>query len=363
LASAALVVGLNSYPLQGFGIVVADIDALQISYVDQTGVRTLPQAATPIGFGQYIPGSSAALLNFTVTNPAISFNAVTVPSLTVTGGGFSLIGTPATPVAIQPGQSVTFQLAFAASAPGTFTGTLSIGARQFSLSALAVSSPVPTPSFQLSQLPLASQQQVNLTVPLASAAKVTSVGTLTMQFTPSVSNITDDPAIVFLATSGRQLQLDILPGSQTATYKSQSAIAFQTGTTAGTLTFTLAVPNALPYTQSFTITPAQPHITTTSAVRQSPNLVVTINGYDNTYSASQLSFMFYDTAGKPLTPNGITVNVASSFHQYFYTNNQAGGAFSLQASFPVNGDVTQVGSVAVTLTNSAGQTTATQTFQ
>ena len=88
---------------------------------------------------------------------------------------------------------------------------------------------------------------------------------------------------------------------------------------------------------------------------------MTINGYDNTYSAGQLSFTFYDLTGKLIAP--VTVNAATSFQQYFFTNNQAGGAFALQASFPVQGDVTQVGSVAIGLTNSQGQTNATQTFQ
>jgi hypothetical protein len=59
----------------------------------------------------------------------------------------------------------------------------------------------------------------------------------------------------------------------------------------------------------------------------------------------------------------IAVNAATSFQQYFFTNNTAGGAFSLQASFPVQGDVTRVGSVAIGLTNSQGQTNATLTFQ
>jgi hypothetical protein len=88
---------------------------------------------------------------------------------------------------------------------------------------------------------------------------------------------------------------------------------------------------------------------------------VTINGYDNTYSAGQLSFTFYDVTGKLIAP--VTVNAATSFQQYFFTNNTAGGAFALQASFPVQGDVTQVGSVAIGLTNSQGQTNTTQTFQ
>jgi hypothetical protein len=92
--------------------------------------------------------------------------------------------------------------------------------------------------------------------------------------------------------------------------------------------------------------------------------VVTLTGYDNTYSTGQFSFTFYDTSGKVLTPNGIPVNAVSSFQQYFFSSdNQAGGAFRMQASFPVNGDVTQVGSVAVNISNSAGPSSVNQTFQ
>jgi hypothetical protein len=152
-------------------------------------------------------------------------------------------------------------------------------------------------------------------------------------------------------------------GSQTATYNGQSGLTFQTGTTAGTLTFTLTFPNKEPYSKSFTIAPAVVMITAGTAVRQAPNLVMTLTGYDNTYSVGQLAFKFYDANGKVLTPSAIGVDASSIFHQYFFNNNQAGGAFSLQASFPVRGDVTQIGSVAVTLTNSAGTATSTGTFQ
>jgi hypothetical protein len=222
---------------------------------------------------------------------------------------------------------------------------------------------VPTFSLKLSAETITSQQKVNLTVQFATPATVQAIGTLTMQFAPSISNVTTDPAIVFAATNGRQLQLNVAAGAQTATYQGQSNIAFQTGTTAGVLTFTLAFPNTTTYTQSFTISPATIHITSASAVRQNPNLLFTLNGYDNTYSAGQLSFTFYDTSGKLITPNGIAVNALANFQQLFFTNNTGGGAFSMQASFPVTGDVTQVGSVAVTLNNSAGQVSSSQTFQ
>jgi hypothetical protein len=364
LTTATLVVGSNSYPIQGTGIVVTEIDALQISYVDSTGVRGLPQTATPIDFGQVIAGTTgSAVLKFTVTNPVISFDAVTIPTLAVSGTGFSLSGAPSLPATIQPGGSITFQVTFSASGSGKYTGTLGIGARSFLLAGLSVASPLPGFSFELSQQPLLSQQQVNLTIQFAAPSTVSAIGELSMTFVPTVADVTDDPAIVFPVTNGRQLQVSVAAGSQTATYNDQSAIVFQTGTTAGTITLTVTFPNTAPFSKSYTISPAQVQVVSAKAVRQAPNLVVTINGFDNTYSTGQMSFLFYDTSGHLLTPNGIPVDARSSFHQYFFTNNQAGGAFAMQASFPVTGDATQVGSVAVKMTNSAGEASTTQTFQ
>lgn len=364
LVTATLLVGTLTYPIQGTGIVLATIDALQISYVDQTGVRTLPQAATPISFGQLVAGTNVTtVLTFTVTNPSTSYDAVDVPAVTVSGTGFSLSGAPAGPTSIAPGSYISFKVTFTPGPSGNYTGTLAIGSRQFSLTGQSVASPLPSMYFQVSANPLVSQQQVNVTLQLGSASTIPAIGQLTMQFTPSVSGVSDDPAVLFLATSGRQLQVSVAAGAQTAIFNNQSAIAFQTGTTAGTITFTVSFPNTAPYIQSFQISPAQLQITSATAMRQAPNLVVTLNGFDNTYSAGKLSFTFYDTSGHAITPNGIAVDATSNFHQYFFTNNQAGGAFALQASFPVAGDATQVGSVAVTLTNSAGTASTTQNFQ
>ncbi|MGI8962620.1 MAG: choice-of-anchor D domain-containing protein [Bryobacteraceae bacterium] len=365
LASATLIVGTNSYPLVGTGIVVASLDALKISYVDQTGVRGLPQAATPIDFGQVTSGTNGtAALTFTVTNPITSFDAITVPNLAVSGANFALTGAPAMPVSIQPGQSISFQVIFSGSTTGTHSGTLAIGTRQFSLVGQTVSSPLPDLSFKLDLQPLTSQHQVHLSIQLTRPSPVIAIGELTMQFASSVSNVADDPAVYFLATSGRNLQVSVASGAQAATYNGQSALTFQTGTTAGTITFTVTFPNKAPMTQSFTIAPEQIQITSSTAVRQAPNLVLTLSGYDNTYSAGNLSFTFYDTSGRLISPSPVAVNAASEFHRYFFGPSDVGGAFSMQASFPVlNGDATQVGSVAITLINPVGSTTLTPIFQ
>jgi hypothetical protein len=362
LASGELQVGANIYPIQGAGVIIATIDALQISYTDATGIRTLPQAATPISFGQVLPGSGASsVLTFSVLNPTTSANSVTLPSITVSGTGFSVSGLPAFPVTIAPGNSLSFKAAFTPVSAGTFTGGLTIGSRTFSLSGLSVSSAIPSFSITTNGV-MSSQQQVNLTVQLSAPSPVSALGTITMTFTPSVASVTDDPAVLFLATGGRQLNISLASGAQTATYNSQSAISFQTGTTAGSITFAVAFPDTATYTQSFAIPSATAQLTSVQATRESPNLLVNISGYDNSYSAGQLSFTFYDTTGKVIG-SPISYNASSGFQQLFFTSNTDGGLFSLQASFPVSGDVTQVGSVTVGLANSLGQATSSAAFQ
>lgn len=364
LTSATLLVGSLSYPISGNGAVVSGMDALSIYYVDSTGVRTQPQAATPISFGQSVAGAKAPVkLSFTVANPQTSLNAVTLQTLSASGAGFALSGGPSLPASISPGQSIAFVVTFSANTLGNYTGTLTIGTRVFNLAASVITSALPQPSIHVSINPLTSEQQPTLTIDLASASTITAVGTLTMAFSPSVAKITDDPAIAFISTGGRSLQVSVAPGSTTATYNGSSAIAFQTGTTAGTLTFTVTFPNQAPVTQSFTITNSKIVITAAKAVRQDPNLVVTITGFDNTYSAGKLSFTFYDTNGNTMTPSPLTVDAASAFSQYFFNGDPAGGAFSLQAIFPVTGSVSTVGSVSVQITSSAGTTTTSQNFQ
>jgi len=362
--TAVLTVGTNSYGIQGTGVALSDIDALQIYYVDSKDVRTLPQAATPISFGQLVPGTTGGnALKFTVTNPATSFNAVTISTLMVSGAAYSLSGAPALPATIQPNASITFTVTFKASTSGTFAGSMPIGTRVFSLTGLAVVSPVPSISMQVSASPLTSAQQVDLTIQASTAAKQDAIGELEITFTPSVADVKDDQAIAFLATSGRKLQVTLAQSTQSATYDGQSALTFQTGTTAGTITFTLTFTNTPPIVQSFTVTPALIHISSGLAARQNPALTITINGYDNTYTAGKMSFTFFDLKGSPITSNALPVDASSAFHNYFFVNNPAGGTFAMQANFPVNGDVTQIGSVAVTMTNSTGQSSTNLTFQ
>lgn len=361
-----LLVGSSTYRLQGNGIssVLGDLSSLVITYVDSTGVRLTAQAATPISLGQSVVGASGTnSFTFSMTNPQTTISAVAVTALSVSGTGFAITQAPALPLSIAPGTSTTFTVTFTASSTGTFNGVLTVGTRLFSLTGQGITSPLPDPSFSIDVQPLVNRKQANLSINFPTATTVSAIGTLTMTFTPSVANVSDDPAVVFTATNGRQLQIEVANGATTGKYSGQTVLTFQTGTTAGMLTFTLTFPNKVPYSQSFTITPAQVQVTSISAIRQDPNLVITMTGYDNTYSLGQLGFLFYDTSGKTMTAKPLTVDAASAFKQLFFTSNQAGGAFSMRASFPVTGKVTDIGSVTFTLTNSAGTATQSPVFQ
>jgi hypothetical protein len=372
VVTTAIDVGTNTYPIQGAGIVVADIDALQISYVDSTGVQTLPQAATPINFGQLVAGTGGtASLIFTVSNPGTSYNAVSVSALTVSGAAYSLsglTGASAFPASIAPGSSIVFTVTFTPSVTGTSTGSLAIGARTFSLTGVAVTSPLPSFSVIVNPSPLSSDQpNATVSVQLASVAALSLTGTLSISFAPSVANVTTDPTVFFVDHSSLTVPISIAAGSQMATYTNsagtaQTAIGFQTGATAGTITFTVTFPNTPAYTQSFSITPSIVQVTSATAVVQtSQSLLITVNGYDNTYSAGNLNFTFYNTSGTAYP--AISYNAASIFQSNFFSSsNTAAGMFMLQATFPVTGDITQIGSVAVSIANSVGQNNQTLTI-
>jgi hypothetical protein len=135
----------------------------------------------------------------------------------------------------------------------------------------------------------------------------------------------------------------------------QNSLTFQTGTTAGSIKFTLSFADGQSFTKSMDITPGPIQISSASAARQSPYLVIDLTAFDNTYSAGKLLFNFYDTKGALLTPGGMGIDETQDFHNYFFLNNQAGGAFSLQAKFPVTGDITAIGAADVTIQNASGQ--------
>ncbi len=197
-------------------------------------------------------------------------------------------------------------------------------------------------------------EQTTLTIPLAAPSQVAGTGTLTMVFEPSVAGVTDDPGVLFLSGPARVATVTINPGDTVGMFGTSSSIGFQTGTTAGTIIFTLVLPNGTQQA-SAVIVPAPVTFDTATAVNEPGQLIVGLVGFDNTYSASELEFTFYDANGNVLAGGAMSVSVAQVFQTYFQTTT-AGGSFALRASFLVSGDASVISGVDVQITNSAGNT-------
>jgi hypothetical protein len=354
LVTATLTLGSRSYPLTGTGIPGPGLESLLVSYTLPTGVHYNITTATPVDFGSMPFGSSANFI-FTVSNPATNFAAETIPTISISGQGFTLGSLATLPVVLKPGDSTAFTITLSPSQSGTQNATLAIGTLQFSLTGKAVA-PTLNPSFQITPQPLASSEQAQLSIQLASAAQDKTIGTLTVSFTSAVNGVSGDPAILFVSSGTRTTNVTFAAGATSGTFANgQNSLTFQTGTTAGSIKFTLSFADGQSFTKSMDITPGPIQISSASGARQSPYLVIDLTAFDNTYSAGKLLFNFYDTKGALLTPGGMGIDETQDFHNYFFLNNQAGGAFSLQAKFPVTGDITAIGAADVTIQNASGQ--------
>jgi hypothetical protein len=308
-----------------------------------------------VSFGSVAVGASSTQ-GFVLSNSASA--SVTVGSVSVSGTGFTGPTGLKAPVQIGSGQSVTFQVSFTPQAGTAYQGSLTVDGRTFTLAGQGLDPPLPSASIVFASSVGASAQQNSITIPLTSRSQVNGNGTLTLEFQPSVTGVSDDAAIQFLSGPLRTATVAIAIGDTSATIGGQSSMAFQTGTTAGTITFTLTLANTTQQS-SLTIPPAPIQLDSITAVALFGSINVAFSGFDNTYSASQLAFTFYDTTGKALPQGAIDFNAANPFQQYFSTT-QAGGSFQVLAMFPVTGNQAEIRFVTVQIANSMGTTTAQQ---
>lgn len=322
---------------------------------------TLAGGSIPLASGAIIDfGSVAAgqtkLLTFVLSNPGST--GITVGALSVSGTGFKgPIGATA-PISLAAGQTASFQVQFQPTSGQVAQGSLAVDQRSFVLTGQGLNPPLPGASIVFGSSAGESAQQNNVTIPLASASKVGGTGTLTMTFQSSVQGTSDDPAIQFLSGPTRHATVTIAVGDTTAKFDGgQPDLAFQTGSTAGNISFSLTLNgSATPSAQnSLTISPSAVNIQTATSIRQLGAVDVSITGFDNTYSAAQLAFTFYDKNGAVLQPGVIRVDAGPDFKSYFDTT-QTGGSFGLLATFPVSGDTSQIIGAQVQVTNSVGAT-------
>jgi hypothetical protein len=301
------------------------------------------------------------LCNFSLQNPGTQ--DMTISTFKVTGAAFQISMGPSAPFTISAGSTITFVVTFTPGAAAVYTGSLAIETRTYGLRGTAFNTPLPTPLLEFDSGSVQSAQQRRLTMRLPTAATSSASGSVNLAFVPDTTIVTDDPAIVFLATGTRSLPFSITQGSTVISIGGQTSAMFQTGTTSGRIRFTLAgVPIAGDPTTTLTIPASAISIDSAIATRRTGDLDIQVTGFDNTYSAGAMTFTFSDISGQAIPPGAIRVDFTQDFRTFF-VQAKGGSAFQVRVSFPVTGDTSGIGSVDVQLTNSAGVKSQHLVFQ
>ncbi len=323
-----------------------------VSLVDDQ-VEALLTAGATIDFGRVQKGHSAAR-QFRIANG--NSTPLTLASCSVSGTGFSADGL-ACPASLNPGEAITATITFAPATPTAQTGAVTIDNRTFLLSGIGFVPPLPPPSIGFDSM-LTSGIQKKLAIRFASAAESSDTGTVTLDFQAASTAFGDDPAIRFTASGARALSFKVNEGDSTATFPAGVDTTFQTGTTAGTITFHVKIGDN---TTDFAFPIAQSGISIDSAsgVRRAGALDISVIGFDNTRSAGRMSFTFYDAAGRMIQPGAVRTDWTDAFTSYF-RGSKVGGSFVLRATFPVTGDASLIGGVEVEVTNAVSTTRTTR---
>jgi hypothetical protein len=295
----------------------------------------------PLDFGTVEVGSSISK-HFLVVNQTGA--ALAIPAITVQGGGFSLAGTPPSGMVLQPQEISGFDVRYQPADAGASSGSLVIGGRAYTLTGTAVAMALPKPSLELTLPGPQSGQQGTISVKFDAPARTAGTGLVALEFQPQPAGATD-PAIQF-AAGGQKLSFAVSPGD------TQASFPFQTGTTAGTLAFTVTV-GSNSDRKTITIAPAPVSLTASQGARSAGNIEVRLTGFDNSRTISRLTYTFFDSAGNTIPPGALVVDGAADFARFFQSSD-AGGNFQLRAIFPVTGDTARIAAFEAQILNSTG---------
>jgi len=251
------------------------------------------------------------------------------------------------------GGSTTFTLRVADSAGSSATATFTINISSF------------PPTVQLgyalpNNLTPAQQQPIQLTLmnsyPFAASVE------MTLSFTPNAINSADDPNVMF-TSGGRSITFPIPPNSPLSTITVPNA-QVQTGTVAGTIVLTAVARLASADVQPITLPPYQITIDQLAPtlmndvrmIRKPYGFDVEVTGFSNTREISQATFRFTARDGGNVQGLEFTVPLSSESNAWYQSPPSAalGSSFHYVQAFVVWGDVANIQSVSVTLSNTRG---------
>jgi hypothetical protein len=207
---------------------------------------------------------------------------------------------------------------------------------------------------------LSPAQQIPITVTIGSPYSTDLSGTLSVTFTSAVGG--DDPSIQF-STGGKSVNFTIPAGSTQAVFGQNQQVLLSTGTVAGTILVKSTLqanasditPNPAPQATG-TVSKVAPVITTLTLKQVTGGVSVAISGYSTTKEVTQASLQFNAAAGSSLTSSAITVPLSAAISSWYASSASAayGSQFTVTIPLNVSGDISAVGSVTATLTNTQG---------
>ena len=273
--------------------------------------------------------------------------------LEVRGTGFEPRNPLALPMTLQAQAAADFTVTFSAPDPGSYSAALdSEGISVILTVKVEIGPPLPMPQVILNLAgPLNGFRgivQIKFDAPALRGGN----GTVTLDFNPYPAGATDR-SVVFL-NGTRTDVFTFEAGDTEGQFHGVLGGAFQTGTTAGTLTFTAQLGGSSAQA-AVMIAPAVVSLAKSEGARAAASVEVRLTGYDNTRTTGPLAFTFFDQAGNPIAPGTIRFDAATVF-QEFYRTSDMGGMFLLRAVFPVSGDGSRVAAFEASIGNSQGAT-------
>jgi hypothetical protein len=291
-------------------------------------------------------GSSSRI--FVIENP---HSAPVLINLAVTGDSFRQATALPQPLMLAPSQSQRVEVSFEPASSGLKRGVFFVEDRSFPLEGVANEPAPPRPTISIQSAAIESGRQIRVAVTFDQASRAEAKGQLRFEFQPAMAG-PDDAAIVFLPVNRRSMEFQVKVGDKAAQFGSQSEVVLQTGTTAGTLRFTAEMSGYKVETAAV-IQPAPAVLDKLTAFKTTSTLDLTVTGFDNTRSISEMTFTFYDSNGVLIPPGAIRSQVAPLFQDYFRTTT-VGGMFSMRAIFPASAPTQPIRYVEIEVINSAG---------
>ena len=177
-----------------------------------------------------------------------------------------------------------------------------------------------------------------------------------MSFAPNAAGTADDPMVMF-SNSSRSVAFNFPANSTGAVFP--SSVLLLTGTVAGRINLTATVQGSAPQAVgSVNVRSLAPQIRNVVAVRTPTGLRVEITAYSPERRLQQVNFTFTVRTQTGMQSVNLARTVESEFGNWYGSPAAApfGSSFLFMQSFFVQGDLSTVEAMTVTLTNTQGST-------